>query len=76
MIVSRIECIRSYLKKQIKLTVSLDGKTICSTNRLKGYESPLHIVSTQFCEMGITLVQKSVSDKNNEIPAVHELLKN
>lgn len=62
-------------EKADKLTVSLDGKTICSTNRLKGYESPLHIVSAQLCEMGITLAQKGVSDKSNEIPAVRELLK-
>lgn len=56
------------------LTVSLDGKTIRSTGQMKNYESPLHIVSAQVSELGITFAQKSVSGKSNEIPAVQELL--
>lgn len=62
-------------EKADKLTVSLDGKTICSTNHMERYESPLHIVSAQLCEVGITLAQRGVNDKSNEIPAVRELLK-
>ena len=45
------------------LTISLDGKTIRSTGKMKQYQSPLHIVSAQISELGITLAQKSVSGK-------------
>ena len=34
----------------------------------------MHIVSAQISELGITLAQKSVSGKSNEIPAVQELI--
>lgn len=57
------------------ISVSLDGKTIRSTGKMEGYDSPLHIVSAQLCELGITLASKSVDGKSNEIPAVQELLR-
>lgn len=56
------------------LTLSLDGKTICSTGKMERYESPLHIVSAQVAELGITYGQQAVAGKSNEIPAVRELL--
>lgn len=56
------------------LTLSMDGKTIRSTGRMDSYESPLHIVSAQISELGLTLAQKSVDGKSNEIPAVQELI--
>ncbi len=56
------------------LTLSLDGKTICSTGKMECYESPLHIVSAQVGELGITFAQQTVGGKSNEIPAVRELL--
>ena len=56
-------------------TIALDGKTICSTSKMEKYESPLHIVSAQLSELGLTLAQRSVDGKSNEIPAVQELLK-
>lgn len=55
-------------------TLSLDGKTIRSTEKMESYESPLHIVSAQIGELGLTFAQKSVESKSNEIPAVQELL--
>lgn len=58
-----------------KLTISLDGKTICSTTKMENIESPLHIISAQVCELGLTLAQHGVDAKSNEIPAVQELLK-
>lgn len=58
-----------------KLTISLDGKTICSTNRIEKIESPLHIISAQISELGLTLAQRATDDKSNEILAVQELLK-
>ena len=61
-------------KNRTSLTVSFDGKTIRSTGKMKPYQSPLHIVSAQISELGITLAQKSVSGKSNEIPAVQELI--
>ena len=57
------------------LTVSFDGKTVRSTKKMKAYERPLHIVSAQLAELGLTFGQKAVEGKSNEIPAVRELLK-
>lgn len=66
----------SFMPKNVeKMTISLDGKTICSTNRIEKIESPLHIISAQISELGLTLAQRSTDDKSNEIPAVQELLK-
>lgn len=62
-------------EKADKLTISLDGKTIRSTTGMKKYESPLHIISAQISELGLTLSQNIVDGKSNEIPAVQELLK-
>lgn len=42
---------------------------------MESYESPLHIVSAHLSEQGITLAQRSVDGKSNEIPAVQALLK-
>lgn len=55
-------------------TISLDGKTVRSTTKKKSYPSPLHIVSAQLSELGLTLGQRSVDGKTNEIPAVQALL--
>ena len=57
-----------------RTTLSLDGKTIRSTNGMKNMDTPLHIISAQICELGITLASKSVDEKSNEIPAVQDLL--
>ncbi|MDO5397239.1 MAG: ISAs1 family transposase [bacterium] len=62
-------------EKADKLTISLDGKTIRSTSGMKKYDSPLHIISAQISELGLTLSQNTVDRKSNEIPAVQELLK-
>lgn len=62
-------------EKAERLTIALDGKTVCSTTKMEKYESPLHIVSAQISELGIMLAQRSVDGKSNEIPAVQELLK-
>jgi len=62
-------------EKADKLTISFDGKTIRSTNAMKKIDSPLHIISAQISELGLTLSQNTVDSKSNEIPAVQELLK-
>ena len=56
------------------MTVSLDGKTVRSTAKMKAYADPLHIVSAQLAELGLTFGQKAVDGKSNEIPAVQALL--
>ena len=56
------------------LTLAVDGKTVRSTEGKKGYQRPLHIISAQLSELGVTLASKSVDGKSNEIPAVQELL--
>ena len=55
-------------------TLSFDGKTVRSTAKMKNYKNPLHIVSAQIAELGITFGQKAVDGKSNEIPAVRELM--
>lgn len=62
-------------KDRSQTTISIDGKTIRSTTGMKNMDSPLHIISAQICEMGITLASETVEAKSNEIPAVQELLK-
>lgn len=57
------------------LTISLDGKTIRSTCKMESYDSPLHIISAQVSELGITFASKSVEGKSSEIPAVQQLIR-
>ena len=61
-------------KKHKMLTVALDRKEIRSTRNMEKYDSPLHIISAQLGELGLSLAQKTVESKSNEIPAVQELI--
>ena len=56
------------------LTISFDGKTIRSTGKMGEYDKPLHILSAHLAELGLTISQKTVGEKSNEIPAMQELL--
>jgi len=56
------------------LTLSFDGKTIRSTGKMEEYDNPLHILSVHLAELGLTVSQKTVDEKSNEIPAMQELL--
>ncbi len=56
-------------------TISFDGKTIRSTNKMECFEQPLQIVSAQIAELGLTFAQETVYDKSNEIPTVQNLIK-
>jgi predicted transposase YbfD/YdcC len=56
------------------VTISFDGKTVRSTGKMGSYDSPLHIISAQLAELGITLAQQTVEGKSNEIQAMRELL--
>jgi len=57
------------------MTVSFDGKTIRSTGKMDSYDKPLHIVSVHVADLAITIGQKTIDEKSNEIPAMRELLK-
>jgi predicted transposase YbfD/YdcC len=60
--------------KDNRLTLSFDGKTIRSTERMDSYDKPPQIVSAQRAELGITIRQQTVDGKSDEIPAVRELI--
>lgn len=62
-------------KDRSQTTLSLDGKTIRSTTGMKNMSRPVHIISAQICELGITLASETAEAKSNEIPAVQKLLK-
>ena len=66
--------VMSMLPEEKALTIALDGKTVRSTEKMKSYSSPLHIVSAQLGEMGLTYAQRAVDGKSNEISAVQKLL--
>ena len=61
-------------QKKKPLTIAIDGKEIRSTGKMKKYDSPLHIISAQIGELGLTLAQRTVASKSNEIPAVPKLV--
>lgn len=70
-----VKWVQSFLPEDKReLTLSFDGKTIRSTGKMDKYEKPIHIVSAHIAEMGITFGQQRVDEKENEIPAVRELL--
>jgi len=69
------EWVRSVIPaNQTGLTVTFDGKTICSTTKMARYKNPFHIISAQLSERGITYALKTVAGKRNEIPTVPKLL--
>jgi len=70
-----INWVTSLLPEDKDLTISFDGKTVCSTSKLSGYEKPLHIVSAHIAQLGITFGSLATEDKSNEIPTVRELIK-
>ena len=68
-----------YAVKLIKTVIEYEQpknkKTWKSIITKQKYESPLHIISAQISELGLTLAQCSTEDKSNEIPTVQKLLK-
>ena len=70
-----IKWAQTLLPKSLEnLTISFDGKTIRSTGKMDSYKEALHIVSAHIAELGLTIGQKTVEGKSNEIPAVRELI--
>lgn len=54
--------------------ISIDEKTICSTATMKEHERPMHIITALLVDKSLSLGQKVIESKSNEIPAVRELL--
>ena len=54
--------------------VAIDGKAICSTEKMKSYKRGLRIVTAYMVENGVSIGQLAVDSKTNEIPCVRELL--
>ena len=54
--------------------ISIDGKTVCSTASMKEHERQMHIVTALLVDKSLSLGQKVIESKSNEIPAVRELL--
>lgn len=61
------------LIKEKPTQIMLDGKAIRSTDAIKTIEKMMNIV-TAYTNTGISLLQKTVENKTNEIPAVKELI--
>ncbi len=68
-----IVCILNTLIKNKAKQLMLDGKAIKSTDAIKTIETMMNIV-TAYTDTGISLGQKTVDSKSNEIPAVRELI--
>ena len=56
-------------------TVAIDGKTICSTDKLTGDGSALHIASATVSEYGLVPGSQECGTKTGEITAFRELIK-
>lgn len=59
---------------QQSVLVSIDGKTLCGTIP-KGTTSGIHLLAAYLPEEGVVLCQVEVGNTENEITAVHELIK-
>jgi len=57
-----------------KKTISIDGKTICSTDKLLKDGSVFHIASAIVSEFGLVIGSRECDMKVGEIAAVRELL--
>lgn len=61
------------LIKENHTQIMIDGKAIKSTDAIKTIEKMMNIV-TAYTDTGVSLLQKTVENKTNEIPAVKELI--
>lgn len=72
-------CFEKWTEKMLgqkkEYTIALDGKSVRSTDKPEKGIRALHIVSAHVAELGITIGQKSVDGKGNEITAAEELIK-
>lgn len=66
-------CILNTLIKDKAGQIMIDGKVIKSTEAIKTMETMMNIV-TAYTDTGISVGQRTVDSKSNEIPAVRELI--
>jgi len=59
--------------EKLKKLLNIDGKTICGNG--SGGKKPLHVVTAYSRDDGISLGQRAVKEKENEIVAIPELLR-
>ncbi len=69
---SIVGIIQSLIKEK-HTQIMIDGKAIKSTDAIKTIEKMMNIV-TAYTDTGVSLLQKTVENKTNEIPAVKELI--
>ena len=69
---SIVGIIQSLIKEKHS-QIMIDGKAIKATDAIKTIEKMMNIV-TAYTNTGISLLQKTVDNKTNEIPAVKELI--
>ena len=69
---SIVGIIQSLIKEKHS-QIMIDGKAIKATDAIKTIEKMMNIV-TVYTNTGISLLQKTVDNKTNEIPAVKELI--
>lgn len=70
-------CIVNVMREMFGISgdiIAIDGKTICSTAKMKSYKEKVHIMTAYMTDNGISLGQISVSEKTNEIPCMIDLL--
>lgn len=65
---------QSFAKSIEREVVAIDGKTVRRSFDRGHEQGPIHIVSAWACEQGLSLGQRQVNDKSNEITAIPELL--
>lgn len=69
---SIVGIVQSLIKEKHR-QIMIDGKAIKSTDAIKAIGKMMNIV-TAYTNTGISLLQKTVDNKTNEIPAVKELI--
>lgn len=69
---SIVGIVQSLIKEKNK-QIMFDGRAIRSTDAIKSIEKMINIV-TAYTDTGVSLLQKTVEEKTNEIPAVQELI--
>lgn len=72
-------CFRTWVAALVEATdgriIAVDGKTLRRSADAAGGKGPLHLVSAWATANHLTLGQRAVSDKSNEITAIPELLR-
>jgi len=72
------QCFVSWINTKIKLNdgevIAIDGKTVCGSEDKRTGSSAIHVVSAFASQNRVSIAQRTVSQKSNEITAIPELL--